>query len=173
MFTIQVQASCFSTIAEGEHSKISGDNCYFQHTALFHTPGWSIFCCPRVLKETRHSGKLNLWTEHVDTECDTINLRKWHVFCHYRRTPGLHMFPLLLLQQQTTQPAIIHASKKKTVRLRIETCRMQIKKKKKKSNSSLVLTLILLSISFLLFLPQVLPKGYFEIKVSVPAVCCA
>ena len=43
----------------------------------------------------------------------------------------------------------------------------------KKKTTPLVPALVLLSISSLLFLPQVLPKGYFEIKVSVPAVCGA
>lgn len=71
---------------------IRGDNCYFQHAALFQTLGWSIFCYSRTLKETRQSGKLNLWTKHVDTKCYTINLREWHVLCHYQRKSGLHMF---------------------------------------------------------------------------------
>lgn len=96
MFTIRVQASCFSTvltaIAEGKHSKISGGNRYFQHTALLWTLGWSIFCYSHVLKETRQSGELNLWTKHIDNECYTINFRKWRIFCHYQRKSGLHIF---------------------------------------------------------------------------------
>lgn len=76
---------------------------------------------------------------------------------------GYTFFPLLF---QTTQPAVIH------LRRQYKNRNMAYANKIKKK-PSLVLTLILLSISFLLFLPQVLPKGYFEIKVSVPAVCCA
>lgn len=108
---------CWTASAEGKHSKISGDNCYFQHTALSQTQRWSIFCNSHVLNEIRQSGKLNLWTKHVDTECYTINLRKRRVFCHYQGKSGLFFL------SPPNHPTCNH-SRKKTAQLRIETCLM-------------------------------------------------
>lgn len=71
--------------AEGKHSENKWRQLLLSSCCTFPDTGVINLLVLRDLKETRQSSKLNLWTKHGDTECYTINLREWQIFCHYQR----------------------------------------------------------------------------------------
>lgn len=141
---------------EGKYSKISGDNWYFEHTALFQLLGWSIFRYLCV-----HNTQANwIYEQNIVTWIGTQIIwgSEW----------DLYIFLLLSFSNKPSHLQSFMEVKEDSTTKNRSMSYANFKKASLQSYS-----LILLSISFLLFLPQVLPKGYFEIKVSVPTVCCA